>query len=117
MHQSPAGGAKGVTHVLLFDPEVEQIERHADGRVVDPIDELERLLGSVQEAGLEPIQRLDAEDHAVVRCVGAQRAQNAGDLVDVALALGRGAAPAAPHSGIKRTGDGRRPELLRHLDA
>ena len=58
---SRAGGADGVANRPLLDVHVERVEQQAAGRMVDAVDDLDRLRRQVEEAGLEPVERLDAE--------------------------------------------------------
>ena len=90
--------------------------RPTDG-MIDALDQLERLRRRVEEAGLEPIERLHAEHHASVGGVLAESAQRPRHLLDVARPLRRGGAPAAADRGVEGAGHGRRAECLRHVDA
>ena len=52
---------------LLLDVRVKRIERDADARIVSHgVAKRDGVGGRIQEIGLEPIQRLDREGHAVL---------------------------------------------------
>ena len=71
--QPAAGGADRVADRLLLEVHVERVEQDAEARAVDPVDDLDRLVGDVHEARLEPVQRLEAQPYARVGGVRRER--------------------------------------------
>ena len=52
------GSAQGADRVIFLDPHVEGVTHHADGQMVDRLDEFHRLVQSIDQVGFVPVPRL-----------------------------------------------------------
>src|SRR3954454_913315 len=64
--QPAARGMNRFANRAFLDIHVERIQQETAGRMIDAVDDLDRLLRQVDEAGLEPVQRLNAQDDPTV---------------------------------------------------
>src|SRR4029450_13498973 len=112
-----ARSADGVADRLLLDVHVERVEEDAARRTVHAIDDLDRLLRQVQEAGLESVERLDTQDDALVTRVRRQLLQLIDQQIGVALPLVSGLLPGAPDRAVERSDHVLRAERARGVDA
>ena len=86
--------------------------------MIDPIDDLDRLRRQVDEAGLEPVQRLDPQPHAAIAGVARQLAcscRTSRSRSRLPLVIGR--LPRAADRAVERTDHVRRAHGLRGVDA
>src|SRR5262249_9122713 len=87
------------------------------GRAIDAVDDLDRLRGQIQEARLEPVQRLDAEHDAAVGGVLGEAAQLSHEEIDVPRAFVARLQPEPADGTVERTDAVPRAERVRRVDA
>ena len=115
--QPRTGGANRVPDRFLFDVHVERVEQDPARRVIDPVDDLDRLLRQVEEARLEAVERLHAQRDPAVAGVLGQRLELRHEDVQVARALVGRLLPAAADGAVERTDHVGAAEHLRRVDA
>src|SRR5687767_9976217 len=97
--QSRSGGANGVAERTLLDIHMEGVEHELKTGMRNPVDKLNGLLGDVDEAGLEAVQRLHAEHHSEPGGIGGQGPQLLHQQRKVLLTLRGSLPPEAPDPG------------------
>ena len=105
-----AGLVDGLDEVVLLHVHVEGVEHDADARQADHGGEFGGLAGGITEIGLEAVERLDRQDHAVLGGVGAgflQAFHHADDAGEAVVFADRGRGAAGEHQGraVKRAAD------------
>ena len=105
LQQPVADEPDGVAERLLVDVHVERVEQHADVVRADAVEQLEHLLGGVDEVGLEAVERLDREPDAALGGVVGDRLDALDRERALLLALGRLEHPRLADGRVHRADD------------
>ena len=109
VRQPVAGRPEGGGRVTFLDVHVEGVERdRAPGRA-DRVHHLQGLLDGVEQAGLEPVERLQCHRHATLGGVVGDRSQRLAQAGHGAAPRRRVHQPLPPGRAVQRAGDHPRP--------
>ena len=85
--------------------------------MIDAVDDLDRLRREIEEARLEAIERLDADDDAAFAGIARELLELADEQVEVLLAFVGRRLPRAADGAVERSDHVGRAERLRGVDA
>src|SRR5512138_3565936 len=103
LEEAGADLADDISHAILLDVHVEGVEHDLTGGMVDTVDQFNGLVGGADEAGLEPIERLEPQAHSALSRVFRKIPKDIDQDLHIVFAVFGTLLPCAADGGIERS--------------